>query len=137
MAIIENNFDILGVNFYPSCNNFYSSDLNPDMMQSKINNQIFTLSWNKEIWVTECGVLPYEQLLCQPWQYDLTKITNNTKNTYAQYLFYSCCFNHPVLKNAEIVVPWYFENWYDTNDTEFLNKMKNLILGGNSNVNVM
>lgn len=137
MAIIENNFDILGVNFYPSCNNFYSSDLNPDKMQSKINNQTFTLSWNKEIWVTECGVLPYEQFLCQPWQYDFTKITNKTKNTYAQYLFYSCCFNHPVLKNAEIVVPWYFENWYDTNDTEFLNKMKNLILGGNSNVSVM
>lgn len=137
MAIIENNFDILGVNFYPSCNNFYSSDLNPDKMQSKINNQIFTLAWNKEIWVTECGVLPYEQFLCQPWQYDFTKITNKTKNTYAQYLFYSCCFNHPVLKNAEIVVPWYFENWYDTNDTEFLNKMKNLILGGNSNVSVM
>lgn len=137
MSIIENNFDILGVNFYPSCNNFYSSDLNPDKMQSKINNQTFTLSWNKEIWVTECGVLPYEQFLCQPWQYDFTKITNKTKNTYAQYLFYSCCFNHPVLKNAEIVVPWYFENWYDTNDTEFLNKMKNLILGGNSNVSVM
>lgn len=137
MAIIENNFDILGVNFYPSCNNFYSSDLNPDKMQSKINNQIFTLAWNKEIWVTECGVLPYEQFLSQPWQYDFTKITNKTKNTYAQYLFYSCCFNHPVLKNAEIVVPWYFENWYDTNDTEFLNKMKNLILGGNSNVSVM
>ena len=137
MAIIENNFDILGVNFYPSCNNFYSSDLNPDKMQSKINNQTFTLSWNKEIWVTECGVLPYEQFLCQPWQYDFTKITNKTKNTYAQYLFYSCCFNHPVLKNAEIVVPWYFENWYDTNDTEFLNKMKNLILGGNSNVSVV
>lgn len=137
MAIIENNFDILGVNFYPSCNNFYSSDLNPDKMQAKINNQTFTLSWNKEIWVTECGVLPYEQFLCQPWQYDFSKITNKTKNTYAQYLFYSCCFNHPVLKNAEIVVPWYFENWYDINDTEFLNKMKNLILGGNSNVNVM
>lgn len=137
MSIIENNFDILGVNFYPSCNNFYSSDLNPDKMQAKINNQTFTLSWNKEIWVTECGVLPYEQFLCQPWQYDFTKITNKTKNTYAQYLFYSCCFNHPVLKNAEIIVPWYFENWYDTNDTEFLNKMKNLILGGNSNVEVM
>lgn len=137
MAIIENNFDILGVNFYPSCNNFYSSDLNPDKMQSKINNQTFTLSWNKEIWVTECGVLPYEQFLCQPWQYDFTKITNKTKNTYAQYLFYSCCFNHPVLKNAEIVIPWYFENWYDTNDTEFLNKMKNLISGGNSNVSVV
>lgn len=137
MAIIENNFDILGVNFYPSCNNFYSSDLNPDKMQAKINNQILTLPWNKEIWVTECGVLPYEQFLCQPWQYDFTKITNKTKNTYAQYLFYSCCFNHPVLKNAEIIVPWYFENWYDTNDTEFLNKMKNLILGGNSNVEVM
>lgn len=136
MAIIENNFDILGVNFYPSCNNFYSSDLNPNKMQAKINNQILTLPWNKEIWVTECGVLPYEQFLCQPWQYDFTKITNKTKNTYAQYLFYSCCFNHPVLKNAEIVVPWYFENWYDTNDTEFLNKMKNLILGGNSNVSV-
>ncbi len=137
MDIIENNFDILGVNFYPSCNNFYSSDLNPDKMQAKINNQILTLPWNKEIWVTECGVLPYEQFLCQPWQYDFTKITNKTKNTYAQYLFYSCCFNHPVLKNAEIIVPWYFENWYDTNDTEFLNKMKNLILGGNSNVKVM
>lgn len=137
MAIIENNFDILGVNFYPSCNNFYSSDLNPDKMQAKINNQIFTLDWNKEIWVTECGVLPYDQFLCQPWQYDFTKITNKTKNTYAQYLFYSCCFNHPVLKNAKIVVPWYFENWYDINDTEFLNKMKNLILGGNSNVSVM
>jgi hypothetical protein len=137
MAIIENNFDILGVNFYPSCNNFYSSDLNPDMMQAKINNQTFTLSWNKEIWVTECGVLPYEQFLCQPWEYDFDKITNKTKNTYAQYLFYSCCFNHPVLKNAEIVVPWFFENWYDTNDTEFLNKMKNLILGGNSNAKIM
>lgn len=137
MDIIENNFDILGVNFYPSCNNFYSSDLNPDKMQAKINNQILTLPWNKEIWVTECGVLPYEQFLCQPWQYDFSNITNKTKNTYAQYLFYSCCFNHPVLKNAEIVVPWYFENWYDTNDTEFLNKMKNLILGGNSNVEVM
>lgn len=136
MAIIENNFDILGVNFYPSCNNFYSSDLNPDKMQTKINNQVFTLPWNKEIWVTECGVLPYEQFLCQPWQYDFTKITNKNKNTYAQYLFYSCCFNHPVLKNAEIVMPWYFENWYDINDTEFLNKMKNLILGGNSNVSV-
>lgn len=136
MAIIENNFDILGVNFYPSCNNFYSSDINPDKMQAKINNQVLTLPWNKEIWVTECGVLPYEQFLCQPWQYDFTKITNKTKNTYAQYLFYSCCFNHPVLKNAEIVVPWYFENWYDTNDTEFINKMKNLILGGNSNVSV-
>lgn len=137
MAIIENNYDILGVNFYPSCNNFYSSDLNPNNMQAKINNHILTLPWNKEIWVTECGVLPYEQFLCQPWQYDFTKLTNKTKNTYAQYLFYSCCFNHPVLKNAEIVVPWYFENWYDTNDTEFLNKMKNLILGGNSNVKVM
>lgn len=136
MAIIENNFDILGVNFYPSCNNFYSSDLNQDKMQAKINNQILTLPWNKEIWVTECGVLPYEQFLCQPWQYDFTNITNKNKNTYAQYLFYSCCFNHPVLKNAEIVVPWYFENWYDTNDIEFLNKMKNLILGGNSNVSI-
>lgn len=136
MAIIENNFDILGVNFYPSCNNFYSSDLNPENMQAKINNQVLTLPWNKEIWVTECGVLPYEQFLCQPWQYDFTNITNKTKNTYAQYLFYSCCFNHPVLKNAEIVIPWYFENWYDINDTEFLNKMKNLILGGNSNVSV-
>jgi hypothetical protein len=136
MAIIENNFDILGVNFYPSCNDFYSSDLNPDKMQAKINNQILTLPWNKEIWVTECGVLPYEQFLCQPWQYDFTTITNKNKNTYAQYLFYSCCFNHPLLKNAGIVVPWYFENWYDTNDTEFLNKMKNLILGGNSNVSV-
>lgn len=137
MAIIENNFDILGVNFYPSCNNFYSSDLNPDKMQAKINNQILTLPWNKEIWVTECGVLPYEQFLCKPNLYNFDYITNKTKNTYAQYLFYSCCFNHPVLKNAEIVVPWYFENWYDTNDTEFLNKMKNLILGGNSNVKVM
>lgn len=137
MTTIENNFDILGINFYPSCNNFYSSDLNLDKMQSKINNNIFSLTWNKEIWVTECGVLPYEQLLCEPWQYDLTKITNKTKNTYAQYLFYSCCFNHPVLKNAEIVIPWYFENWYDTNDTEFLNKMKNLILGGNSNAEIM
>ena len=137
MAIIEKNFDILGVNFYPSCNNFYSSDLNPDKMQAKINNQTFTLSWNKEIWVTECGVLPYEQFLCQPWQYDFDKITNKTKNTYAQYLFYSCCFNHPVLKNAEIVIPWFFENWYDVNDTEFLNKMKNLILGGNSNASVI
>lgn len=137
MAIIENNFDILGINFYPSCNNFYSSDLNPNNMQAKINNQILTLPWNKEIWVTECGVLPYEQLLCQPWVYTFTELTNKTKNTYAQYLFYSCCFNHPLLKNAEIVVPWYFENWYDTNDTEFLNKMKNLILGGNSNVEIM
>lgn len=137
MAIIENNFDILGVNFYPSCNNFYSSDLNPDKMQAKINNQTFTLSWNKEIWVTECGVLPYEQFLCKPYLYDFNYITNKTKNTHAQYLFYSCCFNHPVLKNAEIVIPWYFENWYDTNDTEFLNKMKNLILGGNSNVSVV
>lgn len=137
MAIIENNFDILGVNFYPSCNNFYSSDLNPGKMQAKINNQNLTLPWNKEIWVTECGVLPYEQFLCQPWQYDFTKITNKTKNTHAQYLFYSCCFNHPVLKNAEIVVPWYFENWYDVNDTKFLNKMKNLILGGNSNAEIM
>lgn len=137
MAIIENNFDILGVNFYPSCNNFYSSDLNPDKMQAKINNQILTLPWNKEIWVTECGVLPYEQFLCQPWQYDFNKLTNKTKNTYAQYLFYSCCLNHQVLKNAEIIVPWYFENWYDTNDPEFLNKMKNLILGGNSNAEIM
>lgn len=137
MDILENKFDILGVNFYPSCNNFYSSDLNPDKMQAKINNQTFTLSWNKEIWVTECGVLPYEQFLCKPYLYDFNYITNKTKNTYAQYLFYSCCFNHPVLKNAEIVIPWYFENWYDTNDTEFLNKMKNLILGGNSNVSVV
>ncbi len=137
MAIIQNNFDILGVNFYPSCNNFYSSDLNPDKMQAKINNQIFTLDWNKEIWVTECGVLPYEQFLCKPWLYDFNYITNKTKNTYAQYLFYSCCFNHPLLKNAEVVIPWYFENWYDVNDTDFLNKMKNLILGGNPNVEVM
>lgn len=136
MATIQNNFDILGVNFYPSCNNFYSSDLNPDKMQAKINNQIFTLDWNKELWVTECGVLPYEQFLCEPWLYDFNYITNKTKNTYAQYLFYSCCFNHPLLKNAEVVIPWYFENWYDVNDTDFLNKMKNLILGGNSNVSV-
>lgn len=137
MAIIQNNFDILGVNFYPSCNNFYSSDLNPDKMQAKINNQIFTLDWNKELWVTECGVLPYEQFLCKPWLYNFNYITNKTKNTYAQYLFYSCCFNHPLLKNAEVVIPWYFENWYDVNDTDFLNKMKNLILGGNSNVSVV
>lgn len=137
MATIQNNFDILGVNFYPSCNNFYSSDLNPDKMQAKINNQIFTLDWNKELWVTECGVLPYEQFLCKPWLYNFNYITNKTKNTYAQYLFYSCCFNHPLLKNAEVVIPWYFENWYDVNDTDFLNKMKNLILGGNSNVSVV
>lgn len=137
MATIQNNFDILGVNFYPSCNNFYSSDLNPDKMQAKINNQIFTLDWNKELWVTECGVLPYEQFLCKPWLYNFNYITNKTKNTYAQYLFYSCCFEHPLLKNAEVVIPWYFENWYDVNDTDFLNKMKNLILGGNSNVSVV
>lgn len=137
MATIQNNFDILGVNFYPSCNNFYSSDLNPDKMQAKINNQIFTLDWNKELWITECGVLPYEQFLCKPWLYNFNYITNKTKNTYAQYLFYSCCLNHPLLKNAEVIIPWYFENWYDVNDTDFLNKMKNLILGGNSNVSVV
>lgn len=133
LTTIENNFDILGVNFYPSCSNFYSSCLNPCDVSEKINNNKISLKWSKELWCTEVGVLPYLQMLNMPSEYDLTKLTNKSPDYNAQFLFYCSCFNSNVLKNCAKICPWYIENWYDQNNKEYLDKMQNLIMGGNPN----
>lgn len=127
--LLELNFDIFGVNVYPSVSTFIdSSYCNYDNVINAFNNPTFICPWKKEIWITECGVLPYWQFMELPEGYNVSYLTDLTKTTEPQKLFYRALANSNIAQKANKIIPWYLESGMSDEKHELFDILKNIIL---------
>lgn len=125
------NFDVMGVHMYPSCTTFDNSSMcNYENVIDAFNNPQFVCPWNKEIWITESGVLPYWQFMEWPENYDTSKLTDTTFDVEPQRIFFRALANCNMAQRAVKVIPWFLESGIsDTNHTLFRDILKNIIRG--------
>ena len=125
-----NAYDILGLNIYPSCTSFSDSkNCSFDKVLDAFNSLKNMIPWTKELWITESGVLPYWQFLELPEGYNLSLLTDTTKTTEPQRLFFTALDKCDLSQKANKICPWFLESGM-SNDTEelFTNILKNIIL---------
>ncbi len=121
-------YDLIGVNVYPSCSSYNDAPLcDYEKVLEAFNNPKFLLPWKKEIWVTESGVLPYWQMMELPENYDSTLLTDTTKTTEPQYLFYRALNESNIAKMAKKIIPWYIESGMSDENHELFDILENII----------
>ena len=123
-------YDVLGVHVYPSCSSFGNADnISYDKVLNSFNVPSFLQDWQKEIWVTESGVLPYWQMLELPENWDVTKLTNQTKTVAPQRLFYKALSESNIAKLATRIVPWFVESGMSDEKHELFEVLKSIMKG--------
>lgn len=127
---IQENYDILGVHMYPSCGS-YDGSKNTTYEQCLISFNDFELliPWEKEIWVTESGVLPFWQFLELPESYNLDLLTDKNRTIEPQIIFYKALFNCNMYSKAKKIIPWYTESWVYDDTIKIWDYLKNIIVG--------
>ena len=127
--LLDNNFDILGANIYPSVSTFIDSAYcNYENVINAFNYPNFICPWKKEIWITESGVLPYWQFMELPENYRVSNLTDLTKTTEPQKLFYRALANSNIAQKANKIIPWYIESGMSDENHELFDILKNIIL---------
>jgi exo-beta-1,3-glucanase (GH17 family) len=128
ITAIQNAYDILGVHMYPSCGSFEEAkNTTYEQCLKAFNDFQLTIPWQKELWLTESGVLPYWQFLELPESYILTPLTDQTRTIDPQRLFYRALFNSNFANRAKVIVPFYTESWMNTDTLDMWNVMKNIM----------
>lgn len=127
---VESVYDILGVHVYPSCGN-YSEPKNVDYekIKSSFNLPPFVLKWSKDLWITESGVLPYWQMLELPESWNTSLLTDVTKDTTPQKLFFKALDESDIAERADKIIPWYTESGMSDENHELFNILKSIIKG--------
>lgn len=127
-VLIENSFDILGVNLYPSVSTFIdSSYCNYENVINAFNSPNFICPWKKETWITESGVLPYWQFMELPENYNIANLTDATRTTEPQKLFYRALANCNISQKANKIIPWFLESGMSDTNHELFDILKNII----------
>lgn len=123
-------YDILGINVYPSCGS-YSDAKNVDYekIKSSFNLPPFVLKWFKDLWITESGVLPYWQMLELPESWNVSLLTDTTKDTTPQKLFFKALNESDIAKRADKIIPWYTESGMSDENHELFKILKSIIKG--------
>ncbi|WP_058301695.1 hypothetical protein [Gorillibacterium timonense] len=128
LAAIQAAYDVLGVHMYPSCGCFSEvKQTTYDQCLQAFNNLLLTIPWEKEIWVTESGVLPFWQFLELPENYNLSNLTDTTRTIDPQRLFYRALFNSDFANRARVIIPWYTESWMYEDTVGMWDVIKNII----------
>lgn len=128
--LLITNYDVIGLHLYPSCSSYTDAkNCSFDKVLNAFNNPSNLIPWTKDIWITESGVLPYWQFLELPEGYDLSKLTDTTKTTDPQRLFYNALDKCNLSQRAIKICPWFLESGM-TQETEilFTDILKNIIL---------
>lgn len=113
---------------YPSCGSFEEAkNTTYEQCLKAFNDFQLTIPWQKELWLTESGVLPYWQFLELPESYILTPLTDQTRTIDPQRLFYRALFNSNFANRAKVIVPFYTESWMNTDTLDMWNVMKNIM----------
>ena len=127
---LSNNYDIMGVHMYPSGTTYVDSSFcNYENVIDSFNNPQFICPWNKEIWITESGVLPFWQFLSHPESYDTTKLTDTTLTVEPQRIFFRALNNCNMAQKAIKIIPWFMESGMSEPNHELFNIFKNIITG--------
>lgn len=125
---ISNVFDLIGVHMYPSCSGFSdSANCSYDKVLNAFNQPTFILPWTKEIWLTESGVLPYWQMMELPENYNISTLTDTTRTTAPQYLFYRALANCNFAQRCTKIIPWYIESGMSDEKHELFDILNNII----------
>ena len=124
-------YDIIGLHLYPSCGSYTDSkNCSYDKVLEAFNSPTNMIPWTKDIWITESGVLPYWQFLELPEGYDLSKLSDTTRTTEPQALFYKALSKCNLAQKAKKICPWYLESGMSgENNNLFSEILKNAILG--------
>jgi hypothetical protein len=128
ITAIQNAFDILGVHMYPSCGNYAEAKSTTYEKCIKAFNEFqLTIPWEKELWLTESGVLPYWQFLELPENYNVSNLTDTERTINPQRLFYRALHNSNFADRVKVVIPWYTESWMYDDTLDMWNVIKNII----------
>ena len=121
------NYDILGLNMYPHCAQFNNPIIDETVINEAFNRRMI-IPWDKELWITECGVLPYLQFLNNPEQYSLSKLSDTSKTIEGQKAFYKELSKCNMATRATHIIPWYMESFMDASlNYEMFDEFKNII----------
>jgi hypothetical protein len=125
---IQTVYNVLGVHMYPSCGSFVEAKSTTYEQCIKAFNEFtLTIPWTNEMWLTESGVLPYWQFLELPESYSVIPLTDTTRTSEPQKLFYRALANSNIAKEATKVIPWYTESWLYTETLDMWDVIKNII----------
>ena len=123
------NYDILGVNMYPICAQYNNPVVDETVIHDAFNRRMI-VPWDKELWITECGVLPYLQYLNNPEQYTHEKLTDTNKTIEGQKAFYKELSKCNTASRATHIIPWYMESFMDASlNYQMFNEFKSIIKG--------
>ena len=123
------DYDILGVHMYPICAQYNNTVIDETVIHEAFNRRMI-IPWDKELWITECGVLPYLQFLNNPEQYSLDKLSDTNKNIEGQKAFYKELSKCNTAVRATHIVPWYMESFMDASlNYQMFNEFKSIIKG--------
>ena len=127
---IANVFDVIGVHMYPTCSSYSNpSNCRYDKVIDSFNKPDLILPWNKEIWITESGVLPYWQFMNNPENYDQTLLTDRTFTTDPQKIFYRALNNCNMAQKATKIIPFFIESGMSDPTHELFDILENIIKG--------
>lgn len=127
---VMSTYDILGMNVYPSCGNYQDyKNVEFAKIKSSFNIPPFLLNWNKELWVTESGVLPYWQMLELPESWNTALLSDTTKDTTPQKLFLKGLAESDIAERADKIVPWYVESGMSDTNHELFNILRTIMKG--------
>lgn len=123
------NYDILGVSMYPICAQYNNTVVDETVIHEAFNRRMI-IPWSKELWITECGVLPYLQFLNNPEQYSYDKLTDTNKTIEGQKAFYKELGKCDTALRATHIIPWYMESFMDASlNYQMFNEFKSIIKG--------
>lgn len=109
---IQNYYDILGLNIYPSCGNRENIKLTTyEQCIEAFNNLSIRPKWQKDLWITESGVLPFWGFLESPEKYSVDLLADKTRTIAPQKLFYKALLQSNIFNRVSTVIPWYTESW--------------------------
>lgn len=130
MNSISEAYDLIGVHMYPSCSTYVdSANCTYERVLNAFNEPSFLLNWNKEIWLTESGVLPYWQMMELPENYDYSVLTDRTRTCEPQYLFFRALNNCNFAQRCKKIVPWYLESGMSDPKHELFDILHDIMLG--------
>ena len=123
-------YDIIGLHLYPSCSSYTDSkNCSFDKVLEAFNSPENMIPWTKEMWITESGVLPYWQFLELPEGYDLSLLTDTTRTTEPQAIFYKALSKCNLAQKVKKICPWFLESGMSgENNNLFSEILKNAIL---------
>ena len=123
------NYDILGISMYPICAQYNNTVIDETVIHEAFNRRMF-IPWDKELWITECGVLPYMQFLNNPERYTIEKLTDTSKTIEGQKAFYKELSKCNTAVRATHIIPWYMESFMDASlNYKMFNEFKSIIKG--------